>query len=276
MSVICEFCNKSFSTVSSKNHHQKTAKSCISSQKERMINPTQSRSFNCSGCGTNFYNKFCLSRHESTCAVKVNVEKIQELETMLRMITAENQTLKDTNKRLHQSLDAISCKLASKTNTVYKNCTINQLIINKELAPYTLTPAIIEQIVDEKFEAKHLHLKTSGLAKFAIDNVIRAEDGRPQMVCTDPSRKTFIYKDANGNLYRDAAASEFSDQYLSALEKKGSKIMDQISTTDTEAIRQTITGISKIQDLKENNSSLTGELAKKLALKSAGLVEENP
>ncbi len=278
MSINCQFCNKTFTTVSNRNYHQKNAKACLEIQgKSRSVSCQQKQIYMCFGCKATFRNKYNLSRHESGCEKSIDKEKIQELETLLKVVTAENQSLKDTNKRLHDSLDAISAKLVAKSSgTVYKNCTINQLIINKELAPYTLTPALIEQIVDEKFEAKHLHLKTSGLAKFAIENVIRSEDGKPQLVCTDPSRKTFIYRDENGNVYRDADATEFSEQYLSALEKKGSKIIDQIPAHDSEAIRQTIPGMTKIQDLKENRAPLTGELAKKLAVKNTGIIDENP
>jgi hypothetical protein len=260
----CQFCNKTFSTLSNRNKHQKTSVYCLSIQKKEAP-----ASFLCSSCDESFTTKFNLHKHENRCTKFQDSVELIECKAIIKELRSEN-------KRLRESLNAISCKLASRPNTVYKNYNINQLIINNELAPYTLTPERIEQIVDEKFEAKHLYLKTAGLAKFAIDNVIKAEDGKPQMVCTDTSRKTFIYRDENGHVYRDADASEFSEQYLNALEKKGSKIIDQISSHDSEAIRQTITGITKIQDLKENRGPLTGELAKKLAIKNAGVVEENP
>lgn len=256
--LTCEHCSKTFSNLSNKRYHQRTAKTCLSIQgKSPAI-------YVCRDCDQQFASKYTLARHEETC------EKVNQLKKLLA-VEIENKLLREENRRLHDSLDAISAK----TTTVYKNCVINNINLVKELAPYTLTAQKIEQIVDEKFEARHLHLKKHGLAKFAVDNIIRSEDGKPQLICTNKAGRNFIYRDENGNVYRDADASEFSDQYLTALEKKGRKIIEEIPDTDNDAMMTSMTGITQIQDLKENPIPLAGELAKKLISKTPIIVAEN-
>lgn len=273
----CKFCNKTFSTPYNMNKHQRSSVACLSIQQKEVPS-----SYECPSCSMVFTTKFNLKKHESRCDKILEREKFQELNNLLRelrernaILAEENIKLKDENCELKDNIRKLQDSLIavkSDPKIVYNNCTtknvtINKITLTQQLAPYTLTAQKIERIVDEKFEAKHLHLKERGLAKFAVDNVIKAEDGKPQLICTDIARKRFRYKDENGKVYSDVGVTDFSDQYLTALEKKGSKIIDQIPSHDTESMLQSMSGITNIQDLKENPDPLAKELAKILAVK---------
>ena len=54
----CEYCNKIYSTKSSLNNHQKTAKFCI-----KLQNTNINTRFDCSYCKKNFTSKYNLSLH---------------------------------------------------------------------------------------------------------------------------------------------------------------------------------------------------------------------
>jgi hypothetical protein len=58
---ICQYCNKTFCSVSSFNHHQKTAKSCLKIQEVYNKNL-----FHCCYCDQNFSTKYNLEQHQKT------------------------------------------------------------------------------------------------------------------------------------------------------------------------------------------------------------------
>ncbi len=77
MSIICEFCNKSYSTLSSLNYHKKTTKFCIELQKQSNININLNPIYNCDYCEKNFTTKSSLSNHITICDFKICREKVE-------------------------------------------------------------------------------------------------------------------------------------------------------------------------------------------------------
>jgi hypothetical protein len=75
--LICEYCNKTYSSKSSLNNHQKSTKKCLEIQsklnKENIISE-----YNCQYCLKNFSTKQNLKIHENSCLEKKNFE-IKEL-----------------------------------------------------------------------------------------------------------------------------------------------------------------------------------------------------
>ncbi len=68
-SLICEYCNKTYSSISSLNNHKKTTKKCLDIQKNlnKIIVMTE---FNCKYCNKVFTTKQNIKIHETNCRTK--------------------------------------------------------------------------------------------------------------------------------------------------------------------------------------------------------------
>jgi len=64
---ICKFCNSKFKSISSLNHHQKTAKYCLQNQTENQTIKKKSIDFECQYCNKKLSNKHSLNRHLEVC-----------------------------------------------------------------------------------------------------------------------------------------------------------------------------------------------------------------
>jgi regulator of replication initiation timing len=243
MSFICEFCNSSFISKSNLYTHQKRAKKCLVIQTKNIPEFSTQNLFVCNKCNKNFTSKQNLNDHVIRCSYKMELlykdlekkydmlEKISKLqikekEKQINYMTDENNRLKlqitDLQERLANIAEIGANKNTNTTNT-YKVNNNNNNIIN--LVPYDLDKNIITSIVDEKFNENYLYAKENGIANFALNNLLKDEDGNFKMTCTDQSRKIFVYKDKNGNLYKDINANIFLENYMPAVKKKSSEII---------------------------------------------------
>jgi hypothetical protein len=75
---VCEFCNKSYKTLSNLNNHKKTAKFCLNLQKESNPEKVIIQLLNCEFCDKEFTNKFILNKHVDICPSKVIYRKFEE------------------------------------------------------------------------------------------------------------------------------------------------------------------------------------------------------
>jgi hypothetical protein len=94
---ICTFCNKEYKTLSSLNHHQKTAKFCIELQKKEETNLKHIELFNCEYCSKEFTAKYNYNIHVISCKEKklqdtnYMINRIKELETQNEKIKKEKE-----------------------------------------------------------------------------------------------------------------------------------------------------------------------------------------
>ena len=69
MTLECKFCNKTFSSVSSLNYHQKTAKYCLKIQ-QKTDEEVIKISFDCEYCKKEYPSKQRLKAHKENCLDK--------------------------------------------------------------------------------------------------------------------------------------------------------------------------------------------------------------
>jgi hypothetical protein len=111
-SIICEFCNKTYSSKSSLNNHQKTTKRCIEIQKSMNKN-NNILEFKCDYCNKIFTTRQNIKNHENICQnkkehflkeneMKENKKKyenrMEELEIQNKKYFIEIEKLKEINK----------------------------------------------------------------------------------------------------------------------------------------------------------------------------------
>ena len=79
MTHICEFCNKSYKTLSNLNNHKKTAKFCLNLQKEsKPDEEVVVKVLKCEYCDKEFTTKFIFNNHMSVCTSKILYDKLEK------------------------------------------------------------------------------------------------------------------------------------------------------------------------------------------------------
>jgi hypothetical protein len=277
MSFECNFCHSSFTTKSNLNIHQKRTKKCLALQNKDLEND-----FTCKKCTKVFTSNYGLKEHGKKCDVQITDEyKILEFQyemlksTTTITISSLKQQMKEKEKQikdleflkdkeianLKEQIIQLQSKLgdiaeigAKKTTNNYR---VNNNIIN-QLAPYDLNQEKIYAIVDEKFTENHLYAKENGIANFAVNNLLQ-DDGQMKMTCTDMARKLFLYKDKNGNIFKDMNATGFLENYIPAVKRKSYEIISDKDGDEVIELTECITTIIP--------SSVATHLANKLAPK---------
>ena len=270
--IICEFCNSSFSSKSNLATHKKRTKKCLAIQN----NLTTKNLFECEKCNKTFTSKRNLNEHSDKCSYKMDIlyrelEKryeILEQKTQLQLkekdrkflfIKKENEDLKNQLKELQEKLANIAeigAKKNTKTTNTYR---VNNNNIVNNLVPYDLDKDKILTIVDEKFNENYLYARENGIANFAVNNLLKDNEGNLKLTCTDTARKIFVYKDTNGNFYKDPNANGFLENYMPAVKKKSYEI---ISDKDGEEMVELTDCVTSIEPINISNK-LAGKLLAK-------------
>jgi hypothetical protein len=228
LEYLCQYCHASFSTKSNLSTHKKRTKKCLAIQNKLDIENL----FACSYCEKTFTKKQSLQEHLDICIIKTKREKDDSTDKIERIYKKMIKDLKDENEILKQQVKDLQDKLGdiaeigAKKNTVR----VNANIIN-QLAPYDLNREKIYAIVNEHFTEDHLYARENGIANFAVNNLLQ-ENGNLKMTCTDTARKLFIYKDKNGNLYKDPNANEFLETYIPSVKRKSYEIISNKDGTE--------------------------------------------
>ena len=154
MSFECDFCKKSFSTISSLNLHKKTTKRCLKIQAD-LNNVIPISKFLCEYCNKNFSTKHNYEVHKETCKEKDTV-KYEELLKKHNELLKNYEELKVELAECKVKLELTECKikleckdeeikrlekLAKKSTTTnnYNNCN-NKIELNvafEKLTPFT-------------------------------------------------------------------------------------------------------------------------------------------
>jgi hypothetical protein len=252
----CEFCNKNFSTKGNLSVHKKRAKKCLELQKK-----DESSLFNCHMCSKTFSSKQRLESHIEKCNRGLWLS-YKEIETKYELSKYEVHTLKQQLKQKDKQIKELQEKLSNLAEIGAKKETSTirvQTNIMNQLVPYDLDKNKIRTIVNEHFNENYLCGKEQGIASFAITNLLQDKDGNLKMTCTDTSRKIFVYKDKDGNLYKDVNASGFLESYIPAVKHKSFELLSEKETYEMLELSECITNIQE--------STVSSHLAGKLVPK---------
>ena len=155
----CKFCNKIFSSKSSLNNHQKTAKYCIKLQDN---NVDTISNFNCEFCTKNFTTKQVLLNHLYSCKNKIVNDKfldkenyfkeqLKEKDILIMKLTLENDIYKEQIKGLQNKIDVIVNKAIDKPTNTTNNT------INNKFELHTFPSQVeIDRKIKSQFNDKYL------------------------------------------------------------------------------------------------------------------------
>jgi len=80
--VICEYCNKKFSTVYNLTKHKKTAVYCLEIQKTRFNMDVIVDNYICEYCNQTCTSKLTYENHTNTCSLKKEADRVREIEQL--------------------------------------------------------------------------------------------------------------------------------------------------------------------------------------------------
>jgi hypothetical protein len=270
---ICNFCNKSFKNRSNLRNHQQTAKYCLKIQKENENISIVENFKECEYCQKSFASNV-IKRHIENCKNKkekyiFDNEKIKELEI-------ENQELKEKVNKLNDELNELRGELK-----VYKkdhdylidiarqpksSITNNNKILNISSCIDFTDINKIRDIIDNNFNIEYILDGQKGFAKFALDNLLRDDDGNLKYMCTDPSRNIFKYKDNLGDIQKDVEAKKLTNYLVDggikkkALDLTASWFTDDNGDIDLEKFKLALEKQESLMRIKEDNNIFKKEL----------------
>jgi exonuclease VII large subunit len=287
----CQYCKKTFSSKSSLNNHQKTAKYCIKLQN----NTNEILCFNCDFCEKIFTTKQVLFNHLQSCKNKDFKDKIKEKEAQFQSLLKEKEaqfqnvlkekeaqfqsllkdiehykkrleTQEDQIKELQERLERIANKAIERpTHTTTNNTTNNLLNITSCIDFNDIDK--IKDTIENKLNINHVVDGQKGLARFVKDNLLTDQNGKLSYLCSDPSRHVFRYKDETGEIKKDVEAKKLTSYILEGgIRSKSADIGNEWCKDDDGDIDMTRFSImmeqqESIMKLRDDNNSFKRELA---------------
>jgi hypothetical protein len=284
----CEFCKKVLSTKGNLIYHQKNNKSCLLIQQKKGDNQIeiQIELMNCEFCNKTF-SESNLIKHLLKCKIKPQVE----LESLRKEKDAELEILrkeKDTMNMVIENLEKKNMELIIEISTLKNSNSIYEKMYNhdhKEIIKMAKEPKTtnnnkikvknnffkdsekVKEIINTKLNRFDIADGQKGIAKFAMDNFLKDDEGIPNYICTDPSRHIFKYQNENGDLEKDIKATKLTNLlFENGLKTKTNDIGKSLWTKedgsyDVEKFRIYQDPICEINTMNSDNTTFRNELA---------------
>ncbi len=296
-SIVCEYCNKVYSSKSSLNNHKKTTKKCLDIQKS-LNKITTITEYNCRYCDKIFTTKQNIKTHETICSSK-KVDEINELREkyeneineLREKYEDEINDLKNYNKnyleeiqKLRENMAEMRGELKSSnkaSDCVYeiakqpKNITNNSNTNtnNNNSKTLNISSSIdfknidkVKEIIDKNYDINHILGGQKGAAQFAAKYLLVDENGKYVYICSDPSRNSFKYKNENGEIEKDLEAKKLSNYLVDGgIHEKAKDLSLNWCIEDGKINQDKFMFVTdkqiSIMNIKENNNEFKKELA---------------
>jgi hypothetical protein len=202
----CQYCDNTFATASSLNRHIRTSQTCIKTRDgytDEII---------CDGCKKEFVTQKRLESHTILCDKYIHKKELSMLKKEhSRHILLLEEEISMLKKLVEKAID----KPTTTVNKCINNISIRQHItrMNKPISHKFLTNTL------SKLTPEHVYAGAEGLALYVKTNQL--ED--VLMICTDKSRKIFVYsyKDDNDkiSLRIDPNLVKFNPEFFQIIEE---------------------------------------------------------
>jgi hypothetical protein len=269
--LTCNYCNHIFKNKSNLDKHQKTAKYCIELQKTQNLdiinediidNNFENNIHICSYCNKEFFRKDTLIRHINICKdknkyedenknkiiseLKIEIENKNKIISELK-IEIENKDiiiyeLKNKNENTNKIISELKIEIENK-NKIYnslENITIRAIensgnktnIINNNKSNLSIINHLTP-LTDSHIREKASLLQTKDILKGAESLAIFARDHsfKDRVICTDVTRRNFIFKDENNNIIKDPKGVKITKKFIENNKPELINLLTQYSLT---------------------------------------------
>ena len=255
MSNICDFCKKSFKTQITLKKHIKSAKYCLSLQKQEDDEDEDDnddiKEYTCEGCSKIFTNKRNTILHTENC-MELKIKNIRD--------KYENE-IKSIRKEYDNKISILEEKLEiyksdhECVQEIAKQPKINNTINNKYLhiTPFILKEGEIARKVKYNFTEEMFLDGQQGVADFTYNNILKDDNGESKYICNDMNRGNFIYKDDKGEMKTDYKADKLINMIYKPVVEK-SEILKNSIIAKNDNIETKTKCLDKIVEIKHINN----------------------
>lgn len=200
----CQYCKKIFSTKGNLSKHVNSAKYCLKMQGKNAPEPI--KKIKCEYCGEWFGEGVRMMNHKHKCiaSIKIIKDKLEEttkdrdlLQLKVRMLEEQLDDARNSMEKSQSCIEDIA-RQPKISNTV------------NMMTPMSIDKDSFNDAISNKYNTNYLMDGQRGVARFAVDNLLRDEEGNLTYVCTDPSRHIYKFKTKNGEMERDVKAQKLT------------------------------------------------------------------
>jgi hypothetical protein len=282
--IPCEFCNKRFSNQTLK-IHLLSCKNKKETEKDKLIeNMKKEKDDIIKEKDQIIKEKNQIIEEKKQIIEDMNEEKEQIIEDMneeKEQIIKEKDLLKEEilflqnrileleveNKIYLKDHDLVkNLAFQPKTTTTNNNHNNNNNKI-KVMNNFFDNPEKVKQLVDEKLTQDHICDGQKGVAQFAINFLLKDDEGNMNYFCTDPSRSIFKFQNSDGETEKDIKAMKLTNMLLDAgIKHKTGTIAPTLwtkkdGTVDADKFQIFSPSTNEIIFMQSDNSVFRNELA---------------
>ena len=226
--MICQYCDKTLSSISALNLHQKTTKYCLKIQEEKKTTD----------------DNVSTVQNENTI-----------LKTEIASLKLEIVALKDIEKKYNDLLDKV-------TKSALEPKIVNNKVVNNSnnIRIFSRTDDEIDEIYNKYMTISHIIGGVDSMAQLTVDKIIKDTDGKAMITITDKSRQNAVYKAPTGEIVKDFGLKSFTDRAKKSINKR---MFPLIVETENKELDSSIVfkGINDITD-DANNEKLARKIVK--------------
>lgn len=274
--MLCEYCQRSFSSFSSLTKHQHTAKYCIQLQKAKGLNPN-AHLFPCTFCNKtltsldnlHYHQRICKNKPEQTEDVSIPTldtepEHDPVIQPVVVKVTEDVRLLQETIRKLQQQVEDLAVRPTSTTtnNHTTNNHTTNNTVNHNHIS---IINYMNEEHVLDIFR-KHFNtndLPEKNLADFTYKWFLKGND-KPVYLCTDPTRKRFVFINPEGKEVVDKNCSTLISLLYQAQPYIKDLVQDEIIDQTDDVIQSLRSQYHSFLNLEKDGTEYKLELCRRL------------
>ena len=177
-------------------------------------------------------------------------DEINKKDTQIAVLEKEVELLEKDKERTYADISEIAKQPKNTTTTNNQN----KILIT---TPIDMSKEHIKSIISNSFDCNYLVGGQKGAANFVCDNILKDEKGELMYLCSDPSRQTFQYKNADGTIVKDVRATKLTQTLFEAglKQKTHALASEKMLNEDSDTFMTYTTHFQEIRDMEEEDSS---------------------
>lgn len=245
--LICGYCNKTYSSLSNLNKHQRTSKQCLALRSD--INTIDIVEYDCPHCEYSSLVKQHLTRHLTTCKIKIEKDKNQvETDKIELLLLKQKMALIEEQRDEYKEQRDAYKKQAEKPRI---NLTINnkQKFYQQYLSPIGKPLETLSAEITKRFNVGHLSRGQEGCAEL-VSEIINEDE--MTYAAGDKNGDVFWFVDEDGTARTDDRGRMLIGASKHSLEKSAeSEYENEMTTTQNNQKNKLM--LDDIRNISTNN-----------------------
>ena len=199
------------------------------------------------------------------------IEENNKLKQEINILKNQNVLLEKTTEEYRKIVEKASTKITVKNNYTHNNY-LN--LISQEPIKFSELSKQLKELVN----CESLMYNENDFHEHIVDNILRDENGKDKVLCTDINRKNFSYKDENsGELISDPELEKLREQLRKGTDIKIikkellNKLIKQYENTDIDPYVKFYVIFKKL----DFGEPFVDHIAKKTYVKSKSILDNN-